>query len=109
MNPEMAKALRLWKMKTIYNHPASGCMQAPAEKGKQPYWPKFIYRVYIKRASSGQNWLTEADRMAHLPSYVWDDPECQWRESQCHSGTSASCQFQGHDGHLCPSCDVRKA
>src|SRR5205809_511051 len=46
------------------------------------------------------NWLTEAYRLAHLPSYVWDDPECQWREPQSHSGTPAPCQSQGHNGQL---------
>ena len=51
MNAEMAKALRLWKMKTIYNRPSDWVYASPAKKGTQPYWPKSIYRVYIKRAA----------------------------------------------------------
>src|SRR5262249_35714693 len=50
MNAELAKALRLWKMKTIYNRPSDWVYASPAKKGTQPYWPKSIYRVYIKRA-----------------------------------------------------------
>jgi len=51
MNAEMAKALRLWKMKTIYNRPSDWVYASPAKKGTQPYWPNSIYRVYIKRAA----------------------------------------------------------
>jgi integrase len=51
MNSELAKALRLWKMKTIYNRPSDWVYASPAKKGTQPYWPKSIYRVYIKRAA----------------------------------------------------------
>jgi len=51
MNSELAKALRLWKMKTIYNRPGDWVYASPAKKGTQPYWPKSIYRVYIKRAA----------------------------------------------------------
>jgi len=51
MNSELAKALRLWKMKTIYNRPSHWVYASPAKKGTQPYWPKSIYRVYIKRAA----------------------------------------------------------
>ena len=51
MNSELAKALRLWKMKTTYNRPSDWVYASPAKKGTQPYWPKSIYRVYIKRAA----------------------------------------------------------
>ena len=51
MNAELAKSLRLWKMKTIYNGPSDWVYASPAKKGTQPYWPKSIYRVYIKRAA----------------------------------------------------------
>ena len=51
MNSELAKARRLWKMKTIYNRPNDWVYASPAKKGTQPYWPKSIYRVYIKRAA----------------------------------------------------------
>ena len=51
MNAELAKALRLWKMKTIYNRPGDWVYASPAKNGTQPYWPTSIYRVYIKRAA----------------------------------------------------------
>jgi integrase len=51
MNSEMAEALRLWKMKTVYNGPNDWIYASPAKNGTQPYWPKSIYRVYIKRAA----------------------------------------------------------
>src|SRR5262249_30720850 len=51
MNAELAKALRLWKMKTIYNRPDDWVYASPARNGTQPYWPKSIYRVYVKRAA----------------------------------------------------------
>jgi len=51
MNAELAKALRLWKMKTIYNRPDDWVYASPATNGKQPYWPNSIYRVYIKPAA----------------------------------------------------------
>ena len=51
LNPELAKALRLWKMKTIYNRPDDWVYASVAMNGTQPYWPNSIYRVYIKRAA----------------------------------------------------------
>src|SRR6266498_3962252 len=46
--------------------------------------------------------LEEEYRVAHVSSYLRHDLECQWREPQSHSGTPASCQSQGHNGHLRP-------
>jgi integrase len=51
LNAELAKALRLWKMKTIYNRPDDWVYASVAMNGTQPYWPNSIYRVYIKRAA----------------------------------------------------------
>ena len=51
LNQELAKALRLWKMKTIYNRPDDWVYASVAKNGTQPYWPNSIYRVYIKRAA----------------------------------------------------------
>lgn len=51
LNSELAKALRLWKMKTTYNRPDDWVYASPAKNGTQPYWPTSIYRVYIKRAA----------------------------------------------------------
>ncbi len=51
LNAELAKALRLWKMKTIYNRPDDWVYASPAMNGTQPYWPNSIFRVYIKPAA----------------------------------------------------------
>jgi integrase len=51
LNAELAKALRLWKMKTAYNRPDDWVYASVAMNGTQPYWPNSIYRVYIKRAA----------------------------------------------------------
>jgi integrase len=51
MNAEVAKALRLWKMKTDYNRPDDWVYASPVTNGKQPYWPNSMYRVYIKPAA----------------------------------------------------------
>ena len=51
LNPDLAKALRLWKMKTIYNRPDDFVYASVAMNGRQPYWPNSIYRVYIKPAA----------------------------------------------------------
>ena len=51
MNAELARALRLWKMKTLYNRPQDWVYASPAKNGSQPYWPNSIFRVYIKPAA----------------------------------------------------------
>jgi integrase len=51
LNMQLAKALRVWKMKTIYNRPGDWVYASPAMKGTQPYWPNSIFRVYIKPAA----------------------------------------------------------
>jgi integrase len=51
LSPELAKALRLWRMKTIYNRPDDWVYASVAMNGTQPYWPNSIYRVYIKPAA----------------------------------------------------------
>jgi integrase len=62
MNREVAKALRLWKMKTTYNRPDDWVYASPVTHGKQPYWPNSIYRVYIKPA---------ADRIGLTKRFGW--------------------------------------
>jgi integrase len=52
LNGELAKALRLWKMKTNYNRPLDWVYASPAMNGTQPYWPNSIFRVYIKPAAT---------------------------------------------------------
>lgn len=51
LNAELAKSLRLWKMKTTYNRPNDWVYASPAMNGTQPYWPNSIFRVYIKPAA----------------------------------------------------------
>jgi integrase len=51
LNEDLARALRLWKMKTIYNGPGDWVYASVPMNGTQPYWPNSIYRVYIKRAA----------------------------------------------------------
>ena len=51
LNAELAKALRLWKMRTAYNRPDDWVYASVAMNGTQPYWPNSIFRVYIKRAA----------------------------------------------------------
>ncbi len=51
LNTELAKSLRLWKMKTTYNRPDDWVYASPAMNGTQPYWPNSIFRVYIKPAA----------------------------------------------------------
>lgn len=51
LNEDLARALRLWKMKTIYNRPDDWVYASLPMNGTQPYWPNSIYRVYIKRAA----------------------------------------------------------
>jgi integrase len=50
LNEDLARALRLWKMRTIYNRPDDWVYASLPMNGTQPYWPNSIYRVYIKRA-----------------------------------------------------------
>jgi integrase len=51
LNMELAKALRLWKMKTTYNRPDDWVYTSPKMSGTQPYWRNSILRVYIKPAA----------------------------------------------------------
>ncbi|HKG61649.1 MAG TPA: site-specific integrase [Pyrinomonadaceae bacterium] len=51
LNTELAKSLRLWKMKTNYNRPDDWVYASPTMNGTQPYWPNSIFRVYIKPAA----------------------------------------------------------
>jgi integrase len=51
LSTELAKSLRLWKMKTAYNRPDDWVYASPKMNGTQPYWPNSIFRVYIKPAA----------------------------------------------------------
>ena len=53
LDAELANSLWLWKQETSYNGPSDWVYASPAKKGRQPYWPSSIYRVYIKRAAEG--------------------------------------------------------
>lgn len=51
LNTELAKSLRLWKMKTTYNRADDWIYASTKMNGTQPYWPNSIFRVYIKPAA----------------------------------------------------------
>lgn len=50
---EVAEILWAWRLRCAYNQPEDWVFASPARKGKQPYWPSSIYRVYIKPALEG--------------------------------------------------------
>lgn len=47
---ELAEVLFAWRSRCAYNQPEDWVFASPAVKGKQPYWPSSIYRVYLKPA-----------------------------------------------------------
>lgn len=47
---ELAEILFAWRSHCAYNQPQDWVFASPAKKGKQPYWPNSIYRVYLKPA-----------------------------------------------------------
>jgi integrase len=45
---EVAEILFAWRQRCAYNQPQDWVFASPAKRGKQPYWPSSIYRVYLK-------------------------------------------------------------
>lgn len=45
---EVAEILFAWRSRCAYNQPEDWVFASPAKKGKQPYWPSSIYRVYLQ-------------------------------------------------------------
>jgi len=44
----VAEILWEWRLRCAYNQPKDWVFASPARRGKQPYWPSSIYRVYLK-------------------------------------------------------------
>jgi integrase len=44
----VAEILWAWRLRCCYNQPNDWVFASPARKGKQPYWPNSICRVYLK-------------------------------------------------------------
>lgn len=44
----VAEILWAWRRRCAYNQLQDWIFASPAKKGKQPYWPNSIYRVYLK-------------------------------------------------------------
>lgn len=60
----IGEVLWAWRLRCAYNQPQDWVFASPARKGKQPYWPNSIYRVYIK-ACFGRPEDYGAGRLAH--------------------------------------------
>ena len=45
---ELAEILFAWRERCAYNQQEDWVFASPATKGRQPYWPSSIYRVYLK-------------------------------------------------------------
>jgi len=45
---DVAEILFAWRQRCAYNQPRDWVFASPAKRGKQPYWPSSIYRVYLK-------------------------------------------------------------
>jgi integrase len=55
----VAEILWAWKTHCAYNQPQDWVFASPAKKGKQPYWPSSIYRVYLKPVLENDLKITE--------------------------------------------------
>lgn len=55
----VAEILWAWKTLCAYNQPQDWVFASPAKKGKQPYWPSSIYRVYLKPVLEDDLKITE--------------------------------------------------
>ena len=56
---EVAEILWAWRNRCAYNQPEDWVFASPAKKGKQPYWPSSIYRVYLKPVLEKELKITE--------------------------------------------------
>jgi integrase len=48
IDASVAEILWAWRLRCAYNQPQDWIFASPASKGKRPYWPSSIYRVYLK-------------------------------------------------------------
>jgi integrase len=55
----VAEILWAWRTRCAYNQPQDWVFASPAKKGKQPYWPSSIYRVYLKPVLENDLKITE--------------------------------------------------
>jgi integrase len=55
----VAEILWAWRARCAYNQPQDWLFASPAKKGKQPYWPSSIYRVYLKPVLENDLKITE--------------------------------------------------
>ena len=50
LDAELAESLWSWRLHSTYGQPEDWVFASPQKKGKQPYWPGSLYRVYLKPA-----------------------------------------------------------
>jgi integrase len=50
IDAELGEALWSWRLHCPYNQQDDWVFASPHGKGKQPYWPSSLYRVYLKPA-----------------------------------------------------------
>ena len=50
IDAELAESLWSWRLRCAYNQQDDWVFASPHGKGKQPYWPSSLYRVYLKPA-----------------------------------------------------------
>jgi integrase len=55
----VAEILWAWRARCAYNQSQDWIFASPAKKGKQPYWPSSIYRVYLKPVLENDLKITE--------------------------------------------------
>jgi integrase len=56
---EVAEILFAWRQRCAYSQSQDWVFASPAKKGKQPYWPSSIYRVYLKPVLEDDLKITE--------------------------------------------------
>jgi integrase len=56
---EVPEILFAWRQRCAYNQSQDWVFASPAKKGKQPYWPSSIYRVYLKPVLEDDLKITE--------------------------------------------------
>ena len=94
----LAEALWSWRLRCSYNQPEDWVFASPHAKGKQPYWPSSLHRVYLKPALKAVG-ITEPVGW-HTLRHTFGTLMKANGGRKDDSGTSPPCQFQSHDGRL---------
>lgn len=107
LDPRLVRTLRAWRRCARFRQPTDWVFASPATQGSLPFWADFDAALHP--ADSNKVGHHQTNRLAHLPSFVFNAAKGKWRRHKGHARTASPRIHPCDVGHIFTGGNTGKA